>query len=79
MPEANEKVYLFGHTGKVGPETRDPNIIKWDRDPGPPKWNSWPETSEVYVNNLLAWKFDYYNKSIDTLTRTETETRTENN
>ena len=64
-------------TPSVGPETQEPSMIKWDTgpswDPGPvtPKfsngtWDPGP-LKRVPMHNLLAWKFECCNRSIDIL------------
>ena len=38
--------FILGHTGKVGPVTRDsgPGLIHGTKEPGPSTWDSTPET-----------------------------------
>ena len=47
----------------------DPGPLKWDVESGAPKFSSGTRDpwSRTLMNNILAWKFEYCNKSIDKL------------
>ena len=54
---------------QVGPRTQDP--FSETRDMGPQNFQVRPGTQDPWsvtlINNLLAWKFEYYNESIGIL------------